>query len=69
MNEQYGTLNTHFTKFWSSHKRHHSCGSMCSKAFVTDGFQKPSRFICGNVKLTIHNEELGKKSSLFQFNF
>jgi hypothetical protein len=61
MNEQYETLNRHFVAFWSVHKRRHNCGSVCSKAFVTDGFQKSGRFICGNTKKTIHNVELGKK--------
>ncbi len=54
------TLNKHFVNFWSSHKRYHNCGVTCSKAFVTDGFQKPGRFICGNVKTTVFSEELGK---------
>ena len=65
MNKHYETLNMHFARFWSSHKQLHSCSSACSKAFVTDGFQKPSRFICGNVKTTIDNEELGKHTKFF----
>ncbi len=61
MNEHYEMLNTHFVMFWSAHKRHCTCDSICSEAFVTDGFQKPSHFICGNSKKTIHNEELRRK--------
>ncbi|UJR12921.1 hypothetical protein I4U23_017095 [Adineta vaga] len=48
-----------FANFWASHAQHHAFNSLCSKVFVTDGFQKPSRFICGNVEMTVHSEELG----------
>ncbi|CAF1466501.1 unnamed protein product [Adineta steineri] len=60
MSEKYGTLNLHFVQYWSLHKQHHSCGITCSKAFVSDGFQKPARWVCGNVRMTIRNPELGK---------
>ncbi|CAM2728125.1 unnamed protein product [Rotaria socialis] len=59
MDENYENMNSCFVNFWSLHKRRHSCGSNCSRAFVCDGFQKPSRFICSNVKKSSYNEELG----------
>ncbi len=59
MNEQFEPLNMHFANFWALHAQHHTCNSLCSKVFVTDGFQKPSRFICGNIEMTVDNEELG----------
>lgn len=67
MNQHYETLNKHFVDFWSSHKRYHDCGLTCSKAFVTDGFQKPGRFICGNVKTTVFSEELGKQNRFLAY--
>lgn len=60
MDEAYDTLNRNFVNFWATHKQHHGCQSACSKVFVSDGFQKPSRFICSNVKMVIHSPELGK---------
>ena len=62
MDEAYVDLNRDFVNFWSLHKQHHECKTSCSKVFVSDGFQKPSRFICGNVKLVVQSLELGKET-------
>ncbi|CAF1413325.1 unnamed protein product, partial [Adineta steineri] len=59
MNTNYDRLNKHFVNYWALHKEHHSCGTTCSMAFVTDGFQKSSRFICGNIKMVVRSKELG----------
>ena len=59
MDDAYDSLNQRFFNFWSTHKWHRECGPNCSKAFVSDEFQKPSRFICSNVKMLIHSPELG----------
>ena len=59
-------MNAKLVSFWSLHKKIRSCGSNCSKGFVSDGFPKTSRFICSNTKKTIYNEELGKRNSLSQ---
>lgn len=69
MEENYEVLNTQFVRFWASHKQHRSCGPTCSKAFVCDGFQKPSRFICGNVRKVTLSEELGKARHNFLIAF
>ncbi|CAF1577018.1 unnamed protein product, partial [Didymodactylos carnosus] len=55
----YDQLSVKFTQFWSKHKEVRCCGENCSKAFVTDGFQKPCRFICSNVTKAELCEEMG----------
>ena len=59
MNRAYDELNTAFVKFWSCHRQFSSCGAVYSQAFVTDGFQKASKYICSNSNVTVHTEELG----------
>ncbi|CAF4032595.1 unnamed protein product [Rotaria magnacalcarata] len=59
MNKAFDRLNVKFVKFWVHHKEYSNCGPTCSKVFVCDGFQKPSRFICSNVKMSVYSEELG----------
>lgn len=67
MDEEYDMLNRSFVNFWTTHKQHHDCGPSCSKAFVSDGFQKASRFICGNTNMVIDNPELGKLELPFPY--
>ncbi|CAF1435613.1 unnamed protein product [Didymodactylos carnosus] len=52
-------LNRHFTRFWVHHRHIVSCIHLCSTAFITDGFQKPSIYICSNHNRGVVSEELG----------
>ncbi|CAF0948293.1 unnamed protein product [Didymodactylos carnosus] len=52
-------LNRHFTRFWVHHRHIVSCIHLCSTAFITDGFQKPSIYICSNHNRGAVSEELG----------
>jgi hypothetical protein len=67
MNGKYQELNKQFVRYWSLHKEHHPCERNCSMAFVSDGFQKPSRYICGNIKMIVQSEELGKQRNTETF--
>ena len=67
MDATYNVLNRSFVNFWTTHKEHHDCGPSCSKAFVSDGFQKASRFICGNTDMGIDDPELGELELTSQY--
>ncbi|CAF1039382.1 unnamed protein product [Adineta ricciae] len=64
MNANYDILNKHYVNCWALHKERHTCERACSMAFVTDGFQKSSRFICSNIKMVVRSEELGKLKNI-----
>lgn len=64
MNSRYENLNTSFVTFWSSHKQCSTCKLNCFRTFVTDGFQKASRYICSNSNMFVYNEELGMQNML-----